>query len=182
SPQLYLYSGITISVIAVIGLLQSKKIYFSFKFIISFLIGCTGWAVIYMIYFVLPAGVMHMISFYDFGYIFSNNLVFYSTTPMGIFVSGNYLYIALAEFIKDPALLVQTVINIRLASILPTVVVGIFGIISAISARRRPQEFHFDEISDEYAEMIPEHVRERLIARKCGMIMDDLKEAHQSFN
>lgn len=176
SPQMYIYAGIAVSLIVIAGVFLSKKIFFSFKFIISFLIGCAGWFVIYLIYFTLPQEAASSISFVDFGYIFSNNLVFYPTTPMGLFVSGNYLFISLEAFIKDPALLVQTVVSIRLASILPTAVMGLVMVIQAFRKRKTAEEFHFDEISDEYAEMIPEHVRERLIERKCSMMIEDLRE------
>lgn len=176
SPELYIYAGIAAAIIIIAGVFLSKKMIFSFKFIISFLIGCAGWFTIYLIYFTLPEGAASSISFVDFGYIFSNNIVFYPTTPMGLFVSGNYLFISLEAFIKDPVLLVQTVISIRLASILPTAVIGLVVAVQAIGKRRTAEKFHFDEISDEYAEMIPEHVRERLIGRKCNMMVDDLKE------
>ena len=50
SPQLYLYIGITIAVIAAAAAFMTKKVYFSFKFLISFLIGCAGWFVIYLVF------------------------------------------------------------------------------------------------------------------------------------
>jgi SAM-dependent methyltransferase/uncharacterized membrane protein YbhN (UPF0104 family) len=182
SPQLYLYIGITVAVIATTAAFLTKKVYFSFKFLMSLLIGCAGWFIIYLIYFALPAATSgsSYISFFDFGYIFSNNLVFYPTTPMGLFVSGNYLYIALEEYIKQPQLLVQTVINIRIASILPTALVGLIMAVNGFRKRKTTKEFHFDEISDDYAEMIPEHVRERLVTSKCDMIIDDLKQGYSS--
>ncbi len=179
SPQLYFYIAIAVALIAAAAAFLTKKVYFSFKFLISFLIGCAGWFVIFMIYFALPgSSAGGSLSFFDFGYIFSNSLVFYPTTPMGLFVSGNYLYIALEEYIKQPQLLVQTVINIRIASILPTALVGFAMAINSFRKRKTKEEFHFDEISDDYAEMIPEHVRERLITRKCNMIIDDLKQKY----
>ena len=83
------------------------------------------------------------LSFFDFGYIFSNSLVSYPTTPMGLFVSGNYLYIALEEYIKQPQLLVQTVINIRIASILPTALVGFAMAINSFRKRKHQRGIPF---------------------------------------
>lgn len=178
SPEIYIYAGIAASLIVIAGVFLLKKIFFSWKFIVSFLIGCAGWFVMYLMYFALPQGASGLFSFTDFGYIFSNNLVFYPTTPMGIFVSGSYLYLALEAFIKEPSLLLQTVISIRMASILPTILMGLILAVNSFRKRRVKEEFHFDEISEEYALMIPEHVRERLITRKCNMMIDDLKEKH----
>jgi SAM-dependent methyltransferase len=126
----------------------------------------------------MPSSASNVISFSDFGFILSNYLVFYPATPMGVFLSGNYLYIALGEFIKDPVLLAQTVINIRIASIAPSLIIGIASVINQLRKRKESREFHFDEISDEYEEMIPEHVRDRLIIRKCDMIVEDLKKTY----
>ena len=182
SPAMYVYIAAAASVVILTAVLLSGKIYFSGKFIVSFLTGAAGWFVIYLIYFALPGGASTAVSFPDFGYIFSNNLVFYPTTPMGLFVSGNYLYIALGGFISRPELLAQTVIGIRIVSVLPAFVMGIVLGINELRKRNKPDEFHFDEISDDYTEMIPEHVRERLIERKCGMIINDLNSKHDDLS
>ncbi len=178
TPASYLYVGIGISTLLIIGFLFSFRSSISLKFTISFTIGLLGWTMIYLSYYVMQGDVTSEISFIDFGYIFSNYLVFYPTTPMGIFLSGNYLYITLGEFVKDPTTLAQTVINIRIASIAPSLIIGVVAIINLIRKQKQSEKFHFDEISEEYEEMIPEHVRDRLIIRKCDMIVKDLKEKY----
>lgn len=183
STRLYIYIALSIGVIAAASAFLTNKMYLTSKFLISFLTGCTGWLVIFMIYFMLPephGG--NSLTFFDFGYIFSNNLVFYPTTPMGLFISGNYLYIALGEYIKEPQLLIQTVINIRIASVFPAAVLGLVLAVNSLRKRKVKENFHFDEISDDYAEMIPEHMRERLITRKCDMIINDLKQKYGSLS
>jgi SAM-dependent methyltransferase len=175
---------IILSIIAVVFLLiifivESKVIV---KLSICFLAGIIGWAVIYLIYFFLPQGVSHSVSLNDFGYLFSNYLVIYPATPMGLFTSGNILYISLEKLVISPALLLQSVINIRIASVAPTLIIGFISTLRLIKDRKKQTQFHFDEISDEYSGMIPEHIRERLIERKCGFIFDSLKKGFQNTN
>jgi ubiquinone/menaquinone biosynthesis C-methylase UbiE len=146
----------------------------AFKLISFLLIGLSGWFVIYIIYFIVPAEVRHAMRFGDFGYIFSNYLIFYPSTPMGIFLSGNYMYATLENIIHNPYLLLQVVINIRIASIAPSFIFGLAGLISLLK-RKKAGRYHFDEISDEYSEMIPEHIRVRLIERKCNYMLDEIK-------
>jgi hypothetical protein len=100
---------------------------------------------------------------------------------MGIFLSGNYLYVSFEQLIKDPSALVQTVINIRIASVAPALIIGLISTVTLLK-KKKIQDYHFNEISDEYEEMIPEHVRERLINRKCSLIIDDLKQKYSSLD
>ena len=179
SPQAYLFIGIGVCIIFAIFTFFTVKIRLSYKLAVSFLTGLLGWFVIYLIYFVLPAETRSNLSFTDFSYIFSNYLVFYPTTPMGIFLSGNYLYISFEQIVKDPVVLLQTVINIRIASIIPALVIGLIAAIKLFK-KRKTVNYHFDEISDEYTDMIPEHIRERLIQRKCSLIIEDLKQKHRN--
>jgi len=141
---------------------------------ICFIAGVIGWLMIYMIYYVLPAGVSKFLTVYDFGYYFSNYLLLYPFTPMGIFVAANYQYIILEKIITDVNLLWITAINIRIVSILPIFLLGLLSLCNIIRKRASRTAFHFDTIADEYSEMIPYHIRERLIERKCKLIIDDI--------
>jgi ubiquinone/menaquinone biosynthesis C-methylase UbiE len=175
SPSSYLFIGIGISVFLITFFLLAFRLSISVKFLTSFVIGIAGWIIIYLMYFTMPENITAKISFADFGYIFSNYLIFYPATPMGIFLSGNYLYSTFGEFVKDPVVLAQTVINIRIASIAPSLIIGLGAFVNLLRKQKRSKEFHFDEISEEYEEMIPVHVRDRLITRKCDMMVEDLK-------
>jgi SAM-dependent methyltransferase len=160
----------------VLAALFALRLKFSLKLFVSFLTGIAGWLVIYLMYFTFPAGITDILPFKSFGYIFSNYLIFYPATPMGIFLSGNYLFITLEKIILNPPLLLQTVINVRIASIAPSFIFGLAASIALLRERKKVVEegFHFDEISDEYTEMIPEHIRLRLIDRKCSLITGNL--------
>lgn len=168
---------LTAALAAIILLLSffAVRVKHTFKLITFLLIGLTGWFVIYLIYFILPVEVRNALRFGDFGYIFSNYLIFYPSTPMGIFLSGNYMYATLENVIQNPALLLQAVINIRIASIAPSFIFGLIGLISLLKRKRASGRYHFDEISDEYSDMIPEHIRARLIERKCNLMLDEIK-------
>jgi ubiquinone/menaquinone biosynthesis C-methylase UbiE len=181
SPRAYLFIGVGLCVIFAILTFITVRIKFSYKLAVSFFAGLLGWFVIYLVYFMLPAGAKSSLSFTDFSYIFSNYLVFYPTTPMGIFLSGNYLYISLEQIVKEPLALLQAVINIRIASIVPALVIGLITSVKLFK-KKKSEQYHFDEISDEYTDMIPEHVRERLIQRKCSCIVEDLKQKHGKLN
>jgi len=150
------------------------------KLIVCFLIGFLGWLFPYLIYFTFPGDVLGSLSFNHFGYIFSNYLMFFSSTPMGIFLSANYLYLSLEKIIQDPILLFQTAINIRIASIAPRFVLGLTALYYLIKRMKNEQLYHFDEISNEYADIIPQHIQERLIERKCKLILDNLNIKFQN--
>lgn len=163
-----------ISVIILLAFFASRTRH-TFKLISFLAISLSGWLVIYIVYYIFPAEIRHVMRFRDFGYIFSNYLIFYPSTPMGIFLSGNYLYATLENIIRNPQLLLQLVINIRIASVAPSLIFGLVGLISLMKRKKAAGKYHFDEISDEYSDMIPEHIRVRLIERKCNYIFDEIK-------
>lgn len=173
--QNFLIISLSVIVALLLFLVFTFRIKISFKLIICFLMGLTGWSVIYFIYFATPFKFRTLISFSDFGYIFSNYLIFYPATSMGIFLSSNYLLISLEKLATETFIFLQTIINIRICSVAPTFIIGLLTIISLIKKRRQSEKFHFDEISSEYSDMIPEHIRKHLIERKCSMIIDNLK-------
>lgn len=181
ASQVYLFIGAGACVILISAALIFIKVKFSLKLVISFLIGAAGWLAIFLIYFVLPGTAKQYMPFSDFGYIFSNYLVFYPTTPMGIFLSGNYLYVSFEQLFRDPSVLVQAVINIRIASVAPAFIIGLVSTVS-LMRKKKAGDFHFNEISDEYEEMIPKHVRDRLIDRKCSLIIEDLRQKYGNLN
>lgn len=152
--------------------LFSLNIKIFIKVAVCCLVGILGWFVKYLIYFTLPAGVHEGLSFTYFGYLFSNYLLFYPLTPMGVFGAANYMYLILERIISDQELLWQTALNVRIASIIPAMLLGALGLYKLCKSS---EAFHFDKISDEYADMIPAHIQERLIDRKCNLIIDDLK-------
>lgn len=166
--------GFSALLIVLAGLLCAVNVRALFRIALCAGVGVIGWLIIYLIYFVLPAGVSGYLSFVDFGYYFSNYLLLYPLTPMGIFAAANYQYIILEKIITDPNLLWVTAINIRIVSILPCFLIGLGAVATIIGEKRQHAAFHFDMIADEYSEMIPEHIRERLIDRKCKLIADYL--------
>jgi len=175
SNQIYIFIVFVLLLVTTIIILMNIRVKSLPKIFFAFIFGLVGWLVIYALYFTMSSDVTKSVSFFDFSYIFSNYLLFYPATPMGIFLSGNYLFSALENIVLDRTILFQTVINIRIASVVPSLIVGGVAFIKLLCEKKTLNQFHFDEISDDYTDLIPQHIRERLLERKCRMIYESLQ-------
>lgn len=180
--------SISVSTVIMIAAIAITLLAFLFAFgrsnrisglVSCFVIGLAGWAATYSLYFGLAAELRASVTPGEFSSAFTGYILSYPATPMGVLLPGRYLHQALAGFVDSPTTLIPALIDIRIASILPLLV---FGGVALHRLVRRPAEsgaFHFDEIAEGYAANFPEWVRERLVDRKCRMMIERLPQGQR---